>query len=500
MFRSHTPLLRRIQLVLASRPFWCVVFGLFLLQALWLVFTAQYPMAFDENYHFGLIQLHAQQWLPFFTYQPAHAGAFGEVVRDPSYLYHWLLSLPYRFISLFTHDQTIQVIWLRLINVALFAWALVLYRRIMRRVGLSAAFTNSALLAFTLIPVVPFLAAHINYDNLLIVVVPLATLQVMSVLDAFRAGRIPLARLIELAAVLLLGSLIKYPFLPVLAIVVIYLAWRAQREGLYHRSVFAAAWQEWRQLSHLKELLFVVLLLVAAGLFVERYATNLIHYHTPVPSCVKVISQDECLEYGPWARDYGLAQHKAASFRPNIITYTGSWFKGMWYRLFFAINYDYATRAPLLLISYLAILVAALLLVGILLRVGFLFRGHPERLLLLLLILGYGVALFVDNYFSYVRTATPVAINGRYWIPFLPFFFALGGFAWSDLLRRHLAVRVWAAVIVLAVFLLQGGGTMTFIVRSDASWDWPNAFVRRLNEDVRSVVSPTIIGKGIIKQ
>lgn len=500
MFRSTMPLSRRIQLVLASRWFWYATFGLFLLQALWLAFSAQYPMAFDENYHFGLIQLHAQQWLPFFTHQPAHAQAVGEVARDPSYLYHWLLSLPYRLIRVFTHDQTTQIIWLRLINVALFAWALVLYRRVMRRLGLSAAFTHAALLAFTLIPVVPFLAAHINYDNLLMVVVPLVTLQAMGVLEGLREKRLPLARLIELAAVLLLGSLIKYPFLPVLAVVALYIAWRIRREGLYRRPAFVTAWQEWRRLSRFKEILFVVILLVAAGLFLERYAINVVHYHTPAPSCAKVISQDECLEYGPWARDYGLSHTKAASFHPNLVTYVGDWFFGMWYRLFFAVgpSPDYATRAPFPVISYLAILVAVLLFVGIVLRARRVFIGHPKRVLLLLLIVGYGAALFLDNYFEYVRTAAPVAINGRYWIPFLPFFFALGGIAWSDLLGRRPAIKVWAVTAVLAVLLLQGGGAMTFIVRSDASWDWQNTFVQRVNGDVRTVVSPVILGKGII--
>ena len=67
----------------AERCFYLIVI-LFGVQAVWFAFTARYPMAFDENFHFGLIQLHAQQWLPFFTSQPLHAEQFGAVVRDPS--------------------------------------------------------------------------------------------------------------------------------------------------------------------------------------------------------------------------------------------------------------------------------------------------------------------------------------------------------------------------------------------------------------------------------
>ena len=69
----------------SERCFYVIVIC-FVLQAVWLAATARYPMAFDENFHFGLIQLHADQWLPFFTHQPANAdhGAppQGEVVDD----------------------------------------------------------------------------------------------------------------------------------------------------------------------------------------------------------------------------------------------------------------------------------------------------------------------------------------------------------------------------------------------------------------------------------
>ena len=76
----------RLARIFASQVFWYAVFALFIVQAAWLACSAAYPMAFDEQYHFGLIQLHAHQWLPFFTSQPP-TGAYGAAVRDPSYLW-----------------------------------------------------------------------------------------------------------------------------------------------------------------------------------------------------------------------------------------------------------------------------------------------------------------------------------------------------------------------------------------------------------------------------
>lgn len=468
--------------------------GLFLVQALWLVFSVQYPMAFDENYHFGLIQLHAQSWIPFFTTQPPHSAVYGAVVRDPSYLYHYLMSFPYRLLNLFSHNQTFLIISLRLINVGLFGFSLVLYRKLLRRIGMSAAFTNSALLVYILIPVVPFLAAHINYDNLFLIAIPLAILLTLDVIDGLHAGRVSLARLLSLLVVMLLGSLVKYPFLPVMLVIVAYLVWLFWREKQLSRPAFRVLIGDFQKLSKLIRLLLVVAVLVSAGLFIERYGVNIVRYHKPVPACDNVIDASECLKYGPWNRDDGLAHEKAAAFHPNIITYTGSWFYGMWYRLFFAINDTYVTEPPLYIISHLAIVMAVLLVLGVIIRARRIFPGHPERTLLLLIILGYGLILLLDNYAAYVRTAQPVAINGRYWIPFLPLIFALGGIAWSQLLRAKQAYKAWVAAFVIVVFLLQGGGTMTYIIRSHNSWAWNNRMARSINGSVRGAVRPFIFG------
>ena len=159
---------KKIIAVLGSKRFFWVVLGFFIFESVWIALSGVYPGAFDENFHFGLIQIYSHYWLPFLSSQPAHANAYGAVARDPSYLYHYLMSFPYRFISLFVHGQTGQVVLLRLINVGIFSAGTVLFRRILIKVGLSSALSNVCLLLFVLIPIVPELAGQINYDNLLI--------------------------------------------------------------------------------------------------------------------------------------------------------------------------------------------------------------------------------------------------------------------------------------------------------------------------------------------
>ena len=58
-----------------------VVVGILVLQSVWIALTARYPQAFDENYHFGLIQLHAHQLLPFFTHQPSDSTVYLSLIH-----------------------------------------------------------------------------------------------------------------------------------------------------------------------------------------------------------------------------------------------------------------------------------------------------------------------------------------------------------------------------------------------------------------------------------
>lgn len=172
----------------SEKTFWLIV-GLFLFEALWLAFSGRYPMAFDEDFHLGIIKIYAYHLSPFWGSQPVINDTFGAVNRDPSFLYQYIMSFPYRFIQLFTKDQTIIVIFLRIINVALFALSLPIFRRLLQKTGASKQIIHAALLLFILIPVVPLLAAQINYDNLFIPLSALTILLTINFTDQFKAHK-----------------------------------------------------------------------------------------------------------------------------------------------------------------------------------------------------------------------------------------------------------------------------------------------------------------------
>jgi hypothetical protein len=118
-------------------------------------------------------------------------------------------------------------------------------------------------------------------------------------------------------------------------------------------------------------------------------------------------------------------------------------------------------------------------------------RANDALVLLLFVALLYIGVLGLDEFKEYLETGQPVAINGRYLIPVLLPLAAVLGRALSLVLQAWPRVKLVAAALVLLLFL-QGGGLFSFILRSDATWYWPNRAVVQVNNAARSVVSPFV--------
>src|SRR5882724_9076501 len=115
--------------ILRSRRFFYAVLAFFAIEGVWIALSAAYPMAFDEDFHLGVIRVYTHGWSPFLSGQPDNAGQFGALAADPSYLYHYLMSFPYRLVGLVTDSQTAAVIVLRLLNIAMAVAGVGLFRR-----------------------------------------------------------------------------------------------------------------------------------------------------------------------------------------------------------------------------------------------------------------------------------------------------------------------------------------------------------------------------------
>lgn len=490
---------RRIIAVIGSQKFFWGILVLFVLQAAWIACSGRFPMAFDEDFHLGIIRLYAHHLSPLWSFQPSGADAYGAVFRDPSYLYHWLMSFPYRLIHLFTSDQTVIVLWLRAINIGLFAGGLAVSRRLLLRTGASQAIVNGCLLVFVLIPVVPLLAAQVNYDNLFFLLVALVLLRTVQFTEELtRKKRVNSRVFLEVIILCAVTSLVKYAFLPILVALAIYLETYLRRT-FKKPSIF---WWEFRaglkRLGRLSSMALILGVVVGGGLFIERYAINMVRYHNPVPDCSKALSVEACSAYGPWYRDHYLEAHKSPAATRNPAIFANDWFYGMWLRLFFAVDgpaTNFQTKGPFIVPAISAIVFVAASITAVLVYAKRLFKKYNNAVLTLFLVVAgvYIGVLWLDGYRTFLRVGQAVAINGRYLFPVLLPLMLISVLAINEFCREKQGLKLFICGIAL-VSLLWGGGALTYILRSENTWYWPGTPLSGANEMLRRDIGPYVPG------
>ncbi len=490
--------LKKIVVIVRSDKFFYAIVALFIIQAAWITLSAVYPQPFDENTHFALIRLYSHHWSPFLASQPPNADVLGAVARDPSYMYHYLLSFPYRVFAHFVQNLPAQIIFLRFFNIAFFAASLAVFRKVLQRTKASPGIINSTFLFFVLIPVVPFLGGQLNYDNLLMLVVAitlLLTLKFAESMDRDRHINIPLA-LGSLSAAML-GCLVKVEFLPILLAVVIFMAYKLIRFRWQKKLAFLSSLEQGLLTARKKTIaVSLIVFLAASGLFFQRYGINYLQYHTPVPGCDQVLSIKQCSANGTWKRAYDARRTKKVVSQ-NPARYSVSWVTRMFIYSFYARSGGdsrayYVNVNPLPIIAVTAILIFGAGTIIFLVYAMDILRKDRALLFLLFVSAVYCAVLWAHLYNDYLQTGQKFGINGRYLFPvILPVLLGVD-LAYQKLLSKR---PLYKPVLLSMVFLLflQGGGILTFIVGSNRYWYWDNHFVRNLNSHAQTIAKPLIV-------
>ncbi len=480
--------------ILGSRGFYFGILGFFVFEALWIALSSIYPMAFDEDFHLGVIHLYADNFWPVLPEDAGSSGVFGAVARDPSFFFHWLMSFPYRLVGAFTDSQTATVIILRLVNIGLFTYGLVLFYKFMRQMGRSAAFSNVALLLFVLIPVVPLLAGQINYDNLIMVLVAWAFLLAAKLYKGFKEHQVDAGAAAALVLVCGYASIVKYAFLPIAAMVVLFCL-AAAIVSFKKRAVLVKAFKRgYKTLGTGFKVTVAVLFVAGLGLFIQRYGVNIVRYGTPLPDCDAVLSVEQCVNYGPWGRDHTNAAEKGL-VDDNPLLYSAEWFQGLHTRLFFMVNgphHEFKNYPPPPILANTATVLAVFGFVAVAFYARRILRENPMFGLVLAAAAVYMGALWLTNYTSFLKTGEPVAINGRYLIPILLPLAAVAGAAFSRFFRSEAFLKPYLAIVIIALFL-QAGGVFSFIIRSDSTWYWQNSLANDVNNAARGVIDPLMV-------
>lgn len=492
--KSH---LQKLKTFLGSAKFFWIIVGLFTLQAVWLACSALYPMAFDEDFHFGLIKLYAYHASPFWDAHPVGGDIFGALTRDPSYLYQYLMSFPYRLISALTSSQSAQVIALRFLNIGFVAIGLVLYRKLLLKTKAPSLYVNLSLFLFVLVPIFPYLAAQINYDNLLLPLIAWALLLTVKLRESFTKKSLDVKTLLILTSVLMASSLVKYAFLPIFVIILAYLIYGAYLTYVTPKNLWQAITKGSKSLSRLALVGLSLLAIISGVLFVERYGINLAKYHSPTVDCGKVLDYDHCRSYGPWIRDYDLERAKGDTSL-SALAFNNDWFQGMWFRSFFAISgatNDFQNSGPLTLPAVGTILFASIGLIAFIYKGKAVIRRYNSPVIWLLLCVSvfYVGVLWLDNYQMYTKAGKAVAINGRYLLPVIPIAMLLTALAINEALKACTWLKLTLGTGVVICYLW-GGGALTWILRSHDTWYWTNGPLNGTNRFIQSNAGPYVPG------
>ena len=487
---------------LQSRVFYAASLILFIGESLWIALSGRYSMAYDENTHMSIIQLYSHKLLPFWFDQPP-PGSYGAVSSDPSYMYHYLLSFPYRLFSHFFVDQTTQVIFLRLFSIVFFVFGLMLVRRLLLQVNVSRALANALVVFLVLTPLIPFLAAQINYDNLLFPITILAIIWSVRFDRELRSGVINVKLLLLLLSVCLFGSLVMSAFIPIFIAISSWFTYRfwCHYRQLGYRRFSKKLKQSLKRMSIVWRVALITLVVLISGLFIERYGINIIRFHTPLPSCEQVISEDICKLNGPWLREHQLNEQKAAGqlspARQNPFSYFfGTWLRIMSYQMFYAVNGQikhFKVGAPLPLPMFIAIIIGVVGAVLILLNLKH-FIKNDDLLLLMFVAVVYVSFLLLKNYTEYLRLGQALGIQGRYLMPILPIVYLIFGLGWRSFLKKKIYYKALLSAAAIAILAFQGGGAMVFIIRSDENWYWENHKVIEVNKNAQRFLKAIVIG------
>jgi hypothetical protein len=448
----------------------------FALQATWVAVTARFDI-YDEPYHLAAIKAFSTRWTPF-VHQSAGDGPLGDIERYGSYLYHYLLSFPYRAAEGLGLSNGVTIVTLRMFSVVAVSGALVYAWRLFRELGAGPVTANVALALVIMMPLMVFLAGTLNYDNLLAL---LSAAFFYYGLKLYKADRFDVRLWLKVLLVGCFAAVTKYTFLALAPVVVVALLIRQLpmlRSGL-RPSVEEFFIVRGRRVIAARAFLALGVLL-ASGLVVERYGLNLLHYGTPLPSCLRIHPAAICAMDAPVARNttLDLAYKDVPPSLSGAVAYLShQWIPLMlrYLTLIGTVGADGALRTSLGPHIFGALLTWSVpVMVGLAVLATTVRRRVPGSRMLLGAGALYTLALFAQNYRDYTKLGQPAGVQGRYLLVVLPIVVGLACIALAKLIatRRPSArpIAAVAAVLALAFVLSQGGGITTYLWAGDQGW------------------------------
>lgn len=457
--------------ILNSTSFLYGILVLAFLQGLWYIASVR-AIIFDEGRHFGFTQAYSYHISPFFTSQPDSLNSLGSVVRDPSYLFYYLMSWPLRFAQLISDNFAFQLTMLRLTSLALFIGALITFYKVFREAGVPKSVIHVSLLFLVLTPSIAPLAGAFNYDNAIFLIAGIMLLYAARLIRDKKPSFEMFSYLLILG---MLGSLMQFKLIAFVVPVVFYVfydLWRRHSRklpGVINKSFFATGLK--------LRIGLVIVLVVSAGLFIERPVYNIVKYHTVNPACTNFATEQACKQNYIEYRNITVLAAKPDSFTPvNPFNYVLIyWVPGM--IITTSGLSPWGASVVLRMVYYVATLGGVIL---VLVYWRYFWRNTSYRLFLITT-LGYCILLGQYLYSSYVHFGQPLAISGRYLLPVMPLFLIFATLSLAKLFYNHKSSLIVMGMLLLFVFATNGGGITTPIKGAPSEVYWNNHLTVTLN-------------------
>lgn len=460
--------------LLSGKWFLITILTLAAVQGIWYALSFA-PSIFDEGQHIGIIQVYTNQWSPFISEQNPAQDVLGDITRNGSYFYYYLMSLCMRFAEIFTDSVLAQVIFVRLINVAMFVASLYVFDLFFRKIKTPTIAARLALLAIILTPAIAPLPGSINYDNLMMLSIAVLCLFVAKI---FKQRQVTPSQVLWFIVLMCLSAVVKWQFIAFAMPVTLFVLYDVFRNKKYTKLKPAAFVPK-----SIKASLLVVFALISVGLFIERPVYNYLKYGQVTVACRKIREIERCKQNYTEKRNIEGPENRPAGFVPkNIIKYTlDEWMNGMMVTQTRIIPTD--RGLPFMVFAFSIGFLLSVPLVLLYLRD--LLKTKEMRFMLFVTLLYVG-ALILRNYGSYKKHGYGVAVTSRYLLPVMPFYFVMVGLSLKRFIGGSRLIGAALIVLFLLVFT-QGGGITSYSIQSQERLEYGVDPVNDINDDFKSL-------------
>lgn len=483
-------ILKALKSLVGSDKFLWASIIFFALESVWVAISFKFPMVFDERYHVGVIDYFTHHLLSTNLTQDRSYDMYGNIAFSNASLYHYAMSFPYRFIVHFSHSFEVQIIFLRLINIAMAASGLLLFSKLFIRIGVSKSITNLVILFFSIVPLFIFVSATISYDNMLF---PISAYFFLVGVNIVKANEIQTGEYVKFVTVGLLGVLVKFTFMPILIVGLLYVAVLGYR--MHGRKLISTLTRYPRSASmKTADGAIIVVFVLFSVLFVARYAYPVLRYHTPLPDCSVILTHDRCETNGVYYAVELAKDSKNQRTAKSIEDYLGFWIGSMTSQ--FEISASPVGSkieiGRLLPIIYMTLSLGTFTGLVILLYMWRSLKKSQSWYFLITLSLALVISLFMFNASAYYSANTDLNTQTRYLLSVMPIFMVMAAVALNTLIGKRPALKL-AVIGFLCLLCTQGAGDIKHILVSSDSWYWDNnTFVQKANSDVRSILKPLV--------